>query len=338
MANLPDDLRHALDTALGGASANDLARSFHRLSERYRQEKAASEPILRSPVDIATYAAYRMPATFAAVRAALAQFARLDPGFRPATQLDVGAGTGAAVWAAASTWPGLGRVTVLEQVPEAVALGRRLAALSGSAAVRDADWRRGDVEDLDGLPAADLVTVSYLLGELGPDQRDRLVARLAARRTVTMLIEPGTPGGYERIVRARDQLIAAGLRVAAPCPHDRACPIPRGRDWCHFAARVNRSSLHRRAKEATLGFEDEKFSYVIVSPRPQPGPANRVLRHPQQRKGLVSLRLCAGAGGLEDAVVSKRQGDRYRAARDVEWGDPWPPDERSDPAAPSTMD
>jgi ribosomal protein RSM22 (predicted rRNA methylase) len=51
----------------------------------------------------------------------------------------------------------------------------------------------------------------------------------------------------------------------------------------------------------------------------------RILRHPQQRKGLVSLRLCRADGELADTVVSKRQGELYKAARDVEWGDAWPP-------------
>ena len=335
MANLPDDLRHALDSALRGTSAADLSRSFRRLSDRYREATAATEPILRSTTDIATYAAYRMPATFTAVSAALGQFALLDPACHPGTQLDLGGGTGAAVWAAAAIWPGLRAVTVVEQVPEVIALARQLAASAGHPAVRGTDWRRGDAADLDSLPAADLVTVSYLLGELDPDRRDRLVTRLAAHRGVIALIEPGTPAGYQRIVRARDQLIASGLTVRAPCPHDRECPIPRDRDWCHFAARVNRSALHRRAKEATLGFEDEKFSYVIAAPGPGPRAANRVLRHPGQRKGLVSLRLCTGSDGLDEQLVSKRQGDRYRAARDAEWGDAWPPDGAVTPGLPA---
>ncbi|MEO3872058.1 small ribosomal subunit Rsm22 family protein [Nonomuraea sp. B12E4] len=40
---------------------------------------------------------------------------------------------------------------------------------------------------------------------------------------------------------------------------------------------------------------------------------------------MVSLRLCTGEDGLRDALVSKRQGELYRRARDAEWGDGWPP-------------
>ena len=48
----------------------------------------------------------------------------------------------------------------------------------------------------------------------------------------------------------------------------------------------------------------------------RPAPA-----HPQ---GLVSLRLCTGTGALADTVVSRREGDAYRAARDVRLGEERP--------------
>ncbi len=45
------------------------------LIDRYRGDAAGAEPILRSDLDVAAYAAYRMSATYAAVRSALGQFA-----------------------------------------------------------------------------------------------------------------------------------------------------------------------------------------------------------------------------------------------------------------------
>lgn len=103
------------------------------------------------------------------------------------------------------------------------------------------------------------------------------------------------------------------------------------RDWCHFAARVNRSALHRRLKEGQLGYEDEKYSYVAAAAtghlaRPASG---RIVRHPVFRKGIVSLQVCSRDDGLGPRLVSKRQGPAYRQARDAEWGDAWPP--ASDP-------
>jgi ribosomal protein RSM22 (predicted rRNA methylase) len=107
--------------------------------------------------------------------------------------------------------------------------------------------------------------------------------------------------------------------VVAPCPHQAACP----NDWCHFAARIGRTSVHRRLKGGELSYEDEKFSYVAAARDLSGGTPGRVVRRTQQRKGLVSLPLCTAEGVLRTELVSKRQGDRYRAARDVDWGDAW---------------
>jgi ribosomal protein RSM22 (predicted rRNA methylase) len=317
--DLPRDLREALDGALSGLPALEASAAVDRLIERYRLGGAADQPILGSAVDVAAYAAYRLPATYAAARSALAQAALAAPTLAPVTQLDVGGGSGAAAWAATAVFPSLATVTVLDQVAPVLELGQRIAAGAASAALRGAAWRGEE-----GFAKADLVTISYVLSELTEADQAAFVRRAAGVATMAVaVIEPGTPTGYVRVLAARDELIAAGLTVVAPCPHQARCPLPVGKDWCHFAARVNRSALHRRVKGAELSFEDEKFSYVVATRSPAgPTPA-RVLRRPQLRKGLVALQLCRPDGDTAAELVSKRQGERYRAARDVDWGDPW---------------
>lgn len=324
VAVLPDSLRSALDAELGKYPPTRLTQAVERLSSRYRENSPATAPILSSEVDIAAYAGYRMPATYAAVHAVLAEAALRAPGFAPRTQIDVGGGTGAAIWAAADVWPSLEESTVVEQVPGAIALGRRLAGNAGGKAVRGSNWQRGLIDTAAPAPDADLVTLSYVLGELPEARRADVVRWLSAKAGMLVLIEPGTPGGYERIVEARDQLVGLGLSLVAPCPHEGDCPIPRGKDWCHFSARLPRAGLHRRLKSATLGFEDEKFSYVVASRTAPERAAGRILRYPVKRKGMVSLALCAESG-LTEAIVTKRHGTAYREARDAEWGDAWPP-------------
>ncbi|MGK8487789.1 small ribosomal subunit Rsm22 family protein [Nocardia asiatica] len=120
------------------------------------------------------------------------------------------------------------------------------------------------------------------------------------------------------------------MTVAAPCPHQHVCPLAAGTDWCHFSTRINRSSLHRRLKGGELGHEDEKFSYVCASRTGHEAAPGRILRHPLKRKGLVTLQVCTQGDGVQQTLVSKRQGEAYRRARSVEWGDAWPP---SHPAA-----
>ncbi|GAA3224220.1 small ribosomal subunit Rsm22 family protein [Nonomuraea helvata] len=318
---LPDELRAALDNAVSGYSPQDLSDSVARLTQSYRTGTGGGTHI-RSRADVAAYAAYRMPATYAAAATAMRQAATLTPGFRPRTHLDVGGGTGAAIWAADRTWGSLEQITVIEHDPHIIDLGKRLARTSGS--LRGVTWRQASVRPGLDRPPADLVTMSYALGELPEAQRREIVGWLAADAAMVIVVEPGTPAGYATVAEAREVLAARGLTIVAPCPHDGPCPIVPGRDWCHFSVRLPRSSLHRRIKAGTLSFEDEKFSYVAATTVPAERAEARILRHPVKRKGVVSLRLCTGDDEVSDVIVSKRQGDLYRAARDADWGDAWP--------------
>ncbi|UQA95814.1 small ribosomal subunit Rsm22 family protein [Streptomyces halobius] len=316
-----DELRAALAGLLDGLPPTHAAQAVDRLIANYRGRTPTDAPVLRDRADVAAYAAYRMPATFEAARAALSAVALRVPDWSPATHVDIGGGTGAATWATADLWQGR-RSTVLDWAQPALDLGRELAA----GRLPDTDWRRRVIGD--GLavpPGTDLVTVSYVLGELRPEARRAVVAAAATAQAV-VLIEPGTPDGYLRIREARDQLIAAGLRIVAPCPHGDGCPIVPGADWCHFAARVSRSSLHRQVKGGSLPYEDEKFSYVAATAFEAPAgePAARIVRRPQLRKGQALLDLCTADEGLRRVTVTKRHGDGYRAARDASWGDDWP--------------
>ena len=94
-------------------------------------------------------------------------------------------------------------------------------------------------------------------------------------------------------------------------------------DWCHFAARVERSSLHRRLKSAALGHEDEKFSYTIfIKDAAFARVPERVVRHPQIGKGQLQLALCTG-DAIEKRTITRSQGEAYKRARKAEWGDGW---------------
>jgi len=93
-----------------------------------------------------------------------------------------------------------------------------------------------------------------------------------------------------------------------------------GSDWCHFAVRIDRSALHRDLKGARLGYEDEKYSYLVASREHARTPVARLVRSPRLHKGHVRLVVCEAAG-LNERVVSRRDGELYRCARDARWGD-----------------
>ncbi|MEV7279540.1 small ribosomal subunit Rsm22 family protein [Streptomyces sp. NPDC093111] len=316
-----ESLRAALAGIVGGLPPSQAARAVERLIAHYRGTTPTDAPVLRDRSDVVAYAAYRMPATFEAARGALAALRDAAPDWVPATHTDVGGGTGAATWAVAELWDGAPpRTRVLDWAEPALALGRELAA-----GVVEADWRRERVGTALRLDETDLVTVSYVLKELTEKDRAALVAEAARVARAVVVVEPGTPDGYERIIAARTALVEAGFTVAAPCPHSGACPIVPGTDWCHFAARVSRSSLHRQVKGGSLPYEDEKYAYVAATRFPVTPAPSRITRRPQIRKGLVQLELC-GPDGLGREMVTKRHGPLYKEARDADWGDPWPPE------------
>ncbi|MGW0855053.1 small ribosomal subunit Rsm22 family protein [Streptomyces sp. NPDC002690] len=317
-------LRAALAGLLDGLPPRQATQAVDRLIASYRGTTPTDAPVLRDRADVVAYAAYRMPATFEAVRAALDALREAAPEWEPATHTDVGGGTGAASWAVAGAWDGP-ETTVLDWAEPALALGRELAEAGGPPGLRAARWQRARIGAGLELAPTDLVTVSYVLKELTPAARTELVDAAATAARAVVVVEPGTPDGYARVIEARDRLIAAGLTVAAPCPHSAACPIEPGTDWCHFSARVSRSSLHRQVKGGTLSHEDEKFSYVVATRFPARPVAARVTRRPQIRKGQVLLELCTRDEALRRETVTKRHGALYRAARDTDWGDAWPP-------------
>jgi ribosomal protein RSM22 (predicted rRNA methylase) len=315
---LPPPLRQAVDRALNRQRPADLAAAAAKLSQRYRDEQRGGRLHVASKEDALAYLAVRLPATYAAVRASFAAIRQARADFAPKSMLDIGAGPGTALWAAADCWPDLTDALLIEASPVFRSCGEELVR---EAPLPHATWRIADVatDAIDGAPR-DLVTLAYALNELAPEARQPLLQRLwQATADTLVIIEPGTPAGWQRIVAARAQLIKAGAHVLAPCPHAYACPL-QPPDWCHFAERVARSRLHRLAKEAELPWEDEKFSYVAVSRRPASPAAARVIARPRKGSGRVTLKLCREDGSAGEQLFSRRDGTAFKHAWRSHWG------------------
>ena len=326
---LPETLRLAIEDVAERQPRQALERAATSLSAAYRAERGAqSVRAVDSLAAIAAYAVTRLPATFAALTAALTEARERRPAWEPRTLLDAGAGPGVTAWAAEAVWPSLRQATLLERDQRMMTLGTELLAASPPGAL-EVSWRQVDISSSWGKPTpppADLVTCAYALNETPEARRADLIARLwAATEPATgalALVAPGTPAGFAIIRLARDQLIAAGAHSLAPCPHERACPMPPG-DWCHMAQRLARSRLHRQLKGGAAPFEDEKFSYVIAARQPGTPIAARVIRRPVTYSGRVILDLC-GPRGLERREITRSQRTAFRAARDARWGSAWP--------------
>jgi|SRR6185312_6569250 len=214
---------------LEGVSRKELAARAAKLSAGYRAGGTSARVTDR--MDALAYLVARFPATYAAAHAVLRRIVEASPQFAPSGLLDVGAGPGTVALAARVTWPSLGAITLLE--PNAV-----------FRAVAQELWPGARIRPgaLGGtLPSTDLVTAGYVLAELTMAEIPQAARDLwRAAREMLVLIEPGTPDGFARIRAARSALIEEGAHVAAPCTHDRDCPMGGG-DWCHFSQRLARS-------------------------------------------------------------------------------------------------
>ena len=315
--NLPAELKAALDARLQGLSRSDAAQRAALISRAYRG--GGGSGAIRSEADALAYALARMPATYAAVTASLNALREIAPHFAPESLLDVGAGPGTATWAAAEAFPSL-RAFALLDANDAL---RRLALdlAGGSARLRDLTCQRGEARaTLADAEAAHLVVASYMIGEIDDAERSALAELMWEKTRETLLVvEPGTPAGYARIIALRAQLIASGAHVAAPCPHDRACPLTPP-DWCHFAQRLPRSRAHKQIKGVELPFEDEKFSYVALTRAPVAHHPARVLAQPVVTKVQVTAKLCTDRGIL-NVAATRRDKSAYARFKKIAWGD-----------------
>jgi len=314
---LPTELKAALDARLQGFSRSEAAGRAARISETYRA--GGGSGTIRSEADALAYAFARMPATYAAVAAGLNALVEILPDLVPASLLDVGAGPGTASWAAAEAFPSLQSFTLLDANRTLSQLALELAR--NSARLADCRYLPGEAHaNLAEAAPADLVIASYLIGELNENEQRVLAEMMWAKaRHALVVIEPGTPAGYARILALRKQLISAGAHVAAPCPHEKACPLVPP-DWCHFSQRLPRSQAHKQIKGAELPFEDEKFTYVALTRAAIGRRPARVLASPVAGKAEITAKLCT-VDSLSITKVPRRDKAGYAQARRWRWGD-----------------
>ena len=313
--DLPPRLAAAVDAVIAATATGSLREATGAMSRHYR---AGGTSI--AGVDFAAYLASRLPATFAAVSRVLAELSARRPDFAPSSLLDAGSGPGTASWATAERWPDLAEVTLLDNSAAFLDVAKALAAAGGPPPLADARTVLGDLSTLN-VEKADLVVAAYAFAEL----REAAAATAAlslwqAAKAALVIIEPGTPQGHARILKARTALVEAGAHITAPCPHAQACPLGPG-DWCHFAVRLPRRRMHMQAKGAQVPFEDEKFSYVIATRTPAATSPRwaRVLTPPRETKAEVQLKLCTH-GGLASPSIARRDRAAYKRARKLAWG------------------
>lgn len=316
---LPLHLRQAIDEIVSSSFAMaDISCAAEAVSNRYRRLQKGLA--IASTEEATAYVVTRLPATYCAMARVLKELS-----FAPSSILDIGAGPGTATLAALEHFPLLQQATLLEPNAHLRHMGEEV--LKRSYPERAFHWIAAGAEQ--AFPQADLVVSGYVLNEIMQEKGAEAFAQIVrkmwqASRHTLVIVEPGTPAGQDIVLQARQLLLAEGAHMVAPCPHIAACPIavrwkPEEK-WCHFSVRVERSRMHRQSKpEAVLGYEDEKFSCLVVSRYKADLPRYRIVGHPQGKK-VLQAEVCASDGAYRDLQIAKSDDD-YKAFRKAEWGE-----------------
>lgn len=311
---LPISLQQALEQMTRQIPLTHIKTAYEQLSASYRiGENSLAH--FQEPAAILAYLLARMPATYAAVYKALESVKErlVDSSYK--TLLDIGAGPGTASWAAAELFPELTSITLFEQSPEILSVGQQLATSSDAPSLQNSRWIGQNITQPFSYPKTDMAIFSYICSEV---DCSKLIIDLWQAGATLVIIEPGTPKGFATILKLRKELLALGAHIVAPCPHHFACPMTTS--WCHFPARIERTKIHKLLKGGSLGYEDEKYSYLAVSPTPPSPIEARVVGIPLKPPKHIKLPLCTKEGTLEQKTFTKKQKNLYRQARDADWG------------------
>lgn len=316
---LPIELREIIEKQFENTKLKEMQTISESISTKYKNESGMGKRLITNELDALVYSTVRMPATYSAIYTALEKTFEIYD-CKIDSVLDVGAGTGAGSWAINSL-KNVKNITCLERENVMRNLGKKFMKESGIDVLKNTEWEEIDLINTEINYSADLVICSYVLNELSEENRNKVLEKLwNVTNKILLIIEPGTPIGFEEIRKLRDKLIKVGGNVIAPCSNIKICPMPEN-DWCHTTCRVSRTRIHKLLKNGDVPYEDEKFSYIAVCKEDF---ANddyvRVLRHPKIESGKISLKVCS-KNGIHQKVIYKKDKELFKVARKLKCGD-----------------
>lgn len=313
--DIPEELKNAIEEMLLKNKNNEIIQNAQIISNKYRKNDGKGKRLLTEQNEAISYAVSRMPATYAAVHSAVCQTLE-NYSEDLQTLFDIGAGTGAATWAINDIID-ISNIRCFEREQNMMNIGKQLM---NNTELSKVQWEQFDILQDDIKERSDIVVTSYMINELPEKEKEIVIRKLwNATNKLLIIIEPGTPAGFDNILKIRKELLKKGGYIVSPCSNQGECKISKG-DWCAFYARVFRSSIHKQAKKGELGYEDEKFSYIAFSKIPVKIDGNRILRHPQIYKGYVNVKLCT-KDGIQEKKYSKKDGDIYKRVRKLGAGE-----------------
>jgi len=315
MKDIEKELFLSINNLFEHVSLKDLKPSSSNLTKKYRTQRAK---FFASDEERLSYIACRMMATFKAIQYALNQIKTICPKIKVQSVLDLGAGPATSVFSFFSIFKNLKKLHLVEKDEKMLFYGRSLLTFT-NIGLSNIIFEKNDILKIKNYDF-DAVILSYVANELKNFQIEKIINRWAKSKSkIIIFIEPGTMYGFKNIRWIRQKLIDDGFDLIAPCPNKLKCPMSRN-DWCHFYVRVKRSKTHKYLKGAKLGYEDEKFSYVIATKEKVKLPKSRILRFINKSNKEITLPLCIDGKFIYEKI-SKKDENKYKIAKKLNWGD-----------------
>ena len=137
---LPHTLRQTIEETTAQRAPNALSQAATELSDRYRTPRGSKGRFITGYTHRLAYLATRFPATYAAMSSVLLEVQRRAPDQSIASLLDLGVGPGTARWAATQQFSTLEKITLVEQDPGLIAVGKSLAQNAKNELLFGATW------------------------------------------------------------------------------------------------------------------------------------------------------------------------------------------------------
>lgn len=313
---IPEELNQAIENEIKNIKINELKEEALNLSNRYLNKERTGKTLLSRDIEALAYSIMRMPATYSATATVLKYTVDIIKKTKFNTLLDIGAGTGASTWAASYVLD-IENVKCIEREPAMKKLGTAL--MKNNKNITNIEWLDKDILTAE-LPKVDIIIASYVINELKEEDRKEVIEKIFNLNSeLVIIVEPGTPKGFENIKTVQKMALEKEKYIVAPCTSQEICKLPKD-DWCHATVRVERTKTHKTLKNAELSYEDEKFSYIVVANEKYNLPEKRILRHPIIEKGKIILKIC-NKGSIETKIITKKDKEIYKSVKKKKCGD-----------------
>ncbi|MCR4662078.1 MAG: small ribosomal subunit Rsm22 family protein [Clostridia bacterium] len=310
------DIKNIIEEYSSCFSNKELIKASNDISSKYLNNTSNGNRMVTSKLQACAYGITRFPATYKALSTILEW---IDPTLinESKTLLDFGAGSGASTLAVLDSISSIEKAVLIEREAEMINLGKHIFnAASYSQSIQYFNTN----ELINSLKyKSDIVVASYVFNEIDNNEKTKLLSTLySLTENILIIVEPGTKNGFENIKNIRNELIDNKGYIVCPCCHNESCKLD-NEDWCHFTCRLSRSKKHMLLKDAVVPFEDEKFSYIVVSKNEYNTNGNRIIRHPIIEPKKILLKVC-NKNGIEQIVVTKNN-PKFKVARKLNSGD-----------------